>query len=198
MEPKNYKALKDYALFANFRFVIGLIFISLFTFTLTNSSYGQLNRFLNNMNPNTNFYTIKNRMDVYIDSLKTTMDSASYYSGVGEFKEYKKFLKYWEPRVSGNGIFENYFESEYNYFTSGKEDFHYITEIPWRELGPKEVYAGNTSTWKGIGPVEFISFFDNGTASSTQYMLTGSLMGGPFFSSDFGNSWKAAGNGTWI
>ncbi len=132
----------------------------------------------------------------YLDSLKLVMDSSDYYSGAGEFKEFKKFSKIWEPRLGANGTFESFYEAQSMYYNNLSENYDYITPNKWLELGPNRLnyIPGRT----GIGPVEAITFFDNGTLELTRYMLASSLMGGLFFSEDSGDSWKSGGTDSWI
>jgi len=171
------------------------VFIScLFSFGLIADSIGQLNSYLTKMIPNQNFYVIRQKMENYLDSLKTSIDSIYFYSGGGEFKEFKKFEKIWEPRVSPHGDFTKYFDAEYSFYMNLQDTYDYVTEAPWHELGPNVVNQSNT--FKGNGPVEFLTFFDDGTPASSQFMLTGSLAGGLFYSTDYGNTWNKTGSDT--
>lgn len=195
MEAKNYNKMKAKTKMGLISSKIKTtIFFGIFCFGILSDSIGQLDSYLINMQAGHDFYFIRDKMDAYLDSLETTMDSIYFYSGGGEFKEFKKFEKLWEPRVSPHGDFIKYFDAEYNFYENLQDSYEYITEGPWHELGPNAVNYSNIN--KGVGPVEFLTFFDNGTPGSTQYMLTGSLPGGLFYSTDFGNTWNKTGTDT--
>lgn len=170
------------------------IFCCLIFFGITLESVSQLDSFLINMQPGDNYYLIRDQMETYLDSLETITDSVYFYSGGGPFKEFKKFEKKWEPLVSPHGDFTKYFDAENNYYSNLQNTYDYINEDPWHELGPNIVNQSNTN--KGTGPVEFVTFFDDGTSLSTQYMLSGSLTSGLFYSSDFGETWSKTGTDT--
>jgi hypothetical protein len=146
------------------------------------------------MDSTTSFYDIKAEMREYFDSLLVITDSSDFFREGSEYSQYKQFESIWESRVYLDGLFSTYFEEVNNYY-SFTDNYAYVTEDKWNELGPTKV---QNSTLKGIGPVEFISFFDNGTSSSTQHKLTGSLSGGLFYSDDNGNNWQPGGSDTWI
>jgi hypothetical protein len=152
---------------------------------------GQLQTYLNNATPSTTYQSIKTKMVPYLDSLKLVTDSSAYYSGAGEFKQFKKFSKLWEPRLGTDGTFDSYYEAQSLYYNNLSENYDYITTDNWLELGPNKLnyIPGRT----GIGPVEAITFFDNDTLESTRYMLASSLMGGLFYSEDYGETWVNGG-----
>ncbi|MCF8366301.1 MAG: hypothetical protein K9H16_11000, partial [Bacteroidales bacterium] len=164
-------------------------------FLLTNIGvYGQLDSWLNNMQPEQNYYDIKYGMQEYLNSLEKTMDSAVFYAGDGEYKRFKIFESIWEPRVSPHGEFSKYYDAQEDYYKNLQDDYTFYTTASWHELGPKTI---QTSGSKGIGPVEFVTFYDNGTTDSTFIMLTGSTLGGLFYSTDTANTWQSAGTDTW-
>ena len=151
----------------------------------------QLQTYLNSATPATTFQSIEDKMLPYLDSLKLVTDSAVHYSGSGEYKPYQKFRKIWGPRIGANGTFGSFYSAQANFYNELQPNYNYITEANWLDLGPKKLnyIPGRT----GVGPVEAITFFDNGTVESTRYMLSCSLMGGLFFSEDFGETWKNGG-----
>jgi hypothetical protein len=151
----------------------------------------QLQTYLNGATPATTFQSIENKMLPYLDSLKLVTDSAVYYSGSGEYKPYQKFRKIWGPRLGANGTFGSFYSAQANFYNELQSNYNYITEAKWSELGPKKLNFIQGST--GIGPVEAITFFDNGTVESTRYMLASSLMGGLFFSENYGETWVNGG-----
>ncbi len=168
-----------------------LLFIAI-VFTINTN--GQLSTYLNNMNPEQNYYDIKFGMMHYLDSLRTTMDSAAFYAGDGEYKRFKIFEKIWEPKVSPHGDFSTFYNNLEDYYKYREGDYNYYTTEQWHELGPKTL---QTSGSKGIGPVEFLTFYDNGTTDSTFIMLTGSTAGGLFYSTDTANTWHKTGTDGW-
>lgn len=132
-------------------------------------------------------------MNEYLDSLKTTMSEEKFYEEGGAYSDFMKFQQTWEPRLSPHGDFNKYLNAQENFYSNLKSDYQFITDKKWHELGPDKV---NQNPDKGVGPVEFISFFDNGSSSSTQYMLTASLLGGLFYSTDYGETWQSTNTDT--
>lgn len=125
----------------------------------------------------------------YLDNLKSSLDSATYYSGGAEYKTFKKFQNFWEPRLYPDKKFETYLLAQQAFFENTSQNYSNASSDNWKEIGPK-------NSTVGVGPVEFISFFDNGTAASTQYMLTGATQSGLFYSKDFGETWSPTGTDT--
>jgi len=158
------------------------------------SAFGQLNKYVTNMTPEQNFYTIQYNMTKYLDSLQKVTDSAVFYSGDSEYNRFKIFESIWEPRVSPHGEFSRYYDAVADYYENREDDYSHYLVTPWHELGPKTL---QTSGSKGIGPVEFVTFYDNGTDDSTFIMLTGSTVGGLFYSTDAANTWQSTGTDAW-
>ncbi len=176
--------------------LLNIIMCLLLYLAVINNISGQLNTYLNNMDSNNyNYFFIKERMYDYLDSLKATKDSISYYSGGGEYKEFKLFESIWEPQLIPHGDFSVYFDQEYDFFNNQLSNYNYVTQESWHELGPNVIQQTGD---KGVGPVEFVTFFDNGTTQSTQYMLTGSALGGLFYSTDYGENWNKTGSEDWF
>jgi hypothetical protein len=171
-----------------------IIFFIIISITCSSVMKGQLNYYLSNMQPEQNYYDIKFGMMDYLDSLRTTMDSATFYAGDGEYKRFKIFEKIWEPKVSPHGVFSTYYDAVEDYYQNHEDDYNYYTAESWYELGPKTL---QTSGSKGIGPVEFLTFYDNGTTDSTFIMLTGSTAGGLFYSTDTADTWHKTGTDAW-
>ena len=79
MEPENYSKIKS-------KNKMGLIpskiktaiICSIFCFGILSDSVGQLDSYLINMQAGDDFYSIRDNMEVYLDSLETTMDSIYY------------------------------------------------------------------------------------------------------------------------
>ncbi len=98
--------------------------LSIILLTTLKSSYAQLENYLINAGANTNYNSITLEMEDYLDSLEITLDSLNFYSGDGEFKNFKKFEKYWMPRVDNLGSFETYFEAVEDYYSYQKIIIH--------------------------------------------------------------------------
>ncbi len=145
---------------------------------------------------NYSYSEIKAGMAEYLDSLKSTMDSTSFYQGGSEYREFMFFEQQWAPRLAHHGSFSMYMDEEVSLSGLSDANYNYVSEESWRELGPNKGQTAS-GTAEGIGPMEFVTFFDNGTASSTQYMLAGSTLGGLFYSTDNGNSWDLSGSDKW-
>ncbi|MDD3528080.1 MAG: hypothetical protein PHX39_14140, partial [Bacteroidales bacterium] len=156
--------------------------------------YGQLDTYLNNMEQGYNFYDIRSGMNRYLDSLRTTMDSAIFFAGDSEYKRFKLFESIWESRLSSHGDFSIYYDAMADYYNNKRSDYTYYSTDKWHEIGPNTI---QTSGGKGIGPVEFLTFYDNGTADSTFIMLTGSTVGGLFYSTDTASTWQPTGTDEW-
>ena len=161
------------------------------------SSLAQLSSLIHDMPNNSNYMTLRQKEMNFVDSIQRTLkgaDSLEFYSGCGEFKAMKKFTQQWDTRLYPSGSFEDYFGALRTFYDSSLSNYDYITEESWRELGPnKPSIAGD----KGVGPVEFITIYDDGTPQSTRYMLTGSLLGGLFYSEDYGETWNSTGTDTY-
>ncbi|MBN2728797.1 MAG: hypothetical protein JXR53_06190 [Bacteroidales bacterium] len=123
-------------------------------------------------------------MNVYFDSLYNIYGDSIYEGEGSEYNDYMRFMNFYEPRLSTNIGFEEYFMS----FTN--QPIPQALQTNWNDIGP------DNSLSTGIGPTEFISIFDNGTPILCNYMLTGSLTGGLFYSDDAGSTWNPAGSDT--
>ncbi|HEY2093915.1 MAG TPA: hypothetical protein VGJ81_18740, partial [Thermoanaerobaculia bacterium] len=124
----------------------------------------------------------------------------------GEYNEYLKFMRFWEPRLYPSGDFATYYQREYSFYNLYNHHRHravgHATEageaasaantVPWQEIGPIGKPAGGDTT--GNGPIEFILFYND----DPRYVLCGSTAGGLFFSSNGGASWSKTGTDTKI
>ncbi len=183
-----------YQQFKGFKTNSAIIFTIALLFVLyANLSFAQLSQYLINQDENQTLYDIKAGMQPYMDSLETTQDSATFYAEGGEYIEYMKFMDYWEPRLFPHGNFSKSFDADSAYYANTENNYPYFSDKPWHEVGPFERPGG---TGDGIGPVEYLSIFDTGTVESTQYMLSASLLGGVFYSTDFGESWSSTSTDT--
>ena len=105
-----------------------------------------------------------------------------------------KFMNYQEPRLSPFGDFDKVFDADSIYYSGHENNYQYFTDDFWFEIGPFD-RPGNYQS-DGVGSVEYLSIFDNGSTESTKYMLTASLMGGVFYSTDYGETWNSTGTDT--
>lgn len=174
-------------LFYNSLLRVAIILVTLMALNVP--SYAQLEKLTTDIQPTWTFYDIYTPQTAYLSNLKSSVDSATYYSGGGEYKEFKRFQNFWEPRLYPDKTFASYFLAHETYYENTSQNYSYASTEKWRELGPTKSSVGN-------GPVEFLTFFDNGTAASTQYMLTGALQSGLFYSEDHGETWRPAGTDT--
>ena len=152
--------------------------------------YAQLDKHISTMTSITTFQDISTPENIYLANLELSLDSATFYSGGGEYKTFKRFQNFWESRLYPNEKFETYSLAQQAFYSTTYQNYINASTEIWKELGP-------TNSSYGIGPAEFITIFDNGTAASTQYMLTGAIQSGLFFSKDFGETWSPAGTDKW-
>lgn len=196
MDTKNSKTMRkqiDNILVRKLNLHIFSTTVLLYFLTFSISTKAQLNSFLLEMDSTTDMQSIKTHMEPYLDNLRNEIDSVNYYAGGGEYKCYNKFIDFWNSRTSPNSNISTYFDAEYNFHTNLKRRYKTVTQNPWKELGPNKLTQGSA---KGNGPTEFVTFFNDGTPESTDYLLTGSLNGGLFYSTNGGENWSNAGTDT--
>ena len=158
------------------------LLISISLLWLSTTGYTQVSQksILNSSNVTLN--QIKSSMQVYFDSLHQVFGDSVFLGEGTEYSEYKRFINFFEPRLSANVSFDDFFRSQI--VTVNNQ----VLSSSWKEIGP------NNTLTNGIGTTEFISFYDDGTPASTQHMLTGSLAGGLFYSDNAGENWHPAGS----
>ncbi|MBK7031455.1 MAG: hypothetical protein IPH45_20680 [Bacteroidales bacterium] len=149
----------------------------------------QLSKYVHNPSSEINAKDINIAVQSYLDSLLHTSDSSLIMNEGGEYENFQDFKQFWGERLFSEGDFDNYFQSQKQFYSNTINDYSIYNNEPWHELGP-------TTSSYGIGPVEFVSFYDDGTPLSTKYMLTGSLNNGLFYSSDAGEHWNSTGSDT--
>lgn len=146
---RNLKFLKRFLIWANFVFLI----------LQPQLSFAQLDNFLTNMNDTSNYYNIRGHLFQRIDSLRNTMDSATFYAGCGEYKAFKKFDNFWAPRLFPHGKLSKYSANEEYFFSTIADNYDYYTEEPWVAIGPFRNNENDPNDLRGIGPTEFIEIF---------------------------------------
>jgi photosystem II stability/assembly factor-like uncharacterized protein len=166
--------------------------------------------------PDENLRVYKKRMDAYFaPQIASRGLRALAEDEAGEYGEYIRFMRTWEPRLYPHGDFKIYFQLEKNYYGHGRDlgisakPSAARTEKESAALGAGSLAAGNANVWQevgpaakpagslsatGIGPIEFITFYN----PSPSHMLCGSTSGGLFFSTNSGANWYSAGTDTQI
>ena len=166
------------------------LIVFVFCMLTTINSKAQLQKLI--IEGNKNLFQIEAEMTVFLDSLKQAIPDSVFNAGGGEYRDYMKFMNFWKPRLYPHGDFKKYFNAIDAFYGKIKST-PYIKE--WIELGPNK---STDNSGLGIGPIEFITFYDNGTAISTDTMLAGSTLGGLFFSTDYGSHWNKTGTDTYL
>ncbi len=153
-----------------------------------------------------NLYQIKAEKVLYFDSLRTTIGDSLFYREGSDYNEYMKWLLYWEPRLFPHGDMEIYshnnreaeiqLSNSFPNFRSSHGNNVLFNNTPWKEIGPIH-RPENGINWiasggcdRGVGPVEFISIYQNNPV----HMLCGSNAGGLFYSDDAGLTWHNGGS----
>ncbi|MDD3011850.1 MAG: hypothetical protein PHU97_11095, partial [Bacteroidales bacterium] len=73
-------------------------------------------------------------MNDYLDSLELVLDSATFHAGNGEYRNFKKFEKFWAPRIDDNGRFGQYFESVEEFYNNSRSNYFYYNSDSWQEI----------------------------------------------------------------
>ncbi len=167
--------------------------------------------------PDENLKVYQKRMDAYFapQIAERGLDALVAEEG-GEYDDYIRFMRTWEPKLYPHGDFKVYFQLEKNYYSRGhglgaasapeaagpeKQSTAVLgagllaadNAGVWQEVGPFAKPAGTVSA-TGTGPIEFITFYN----PSPSHMLCGSSAGGLFYSTNSGLTWLNAGTDTRI
>lgn len=135
--------------------------------------------------PEGEFYQIVQQYDAYFEQLKESTSEEEFYSEGGEYKQFQRWLAFWEPRVSGHGDFDVYYQAVADFYSKfappskGKANTD-----DWEEIGPFR-----RSDLIGVGPVYRISIFE----PNPNFMLLSTVSSGIFYSNDEGESWQNSG-----
>jgi len=150
------------------------------------------------------FQEIKSERDAYFAKQLKERGPAYLKHEGSEYNQYRNWLNIWEPRIGpNNGTVEGYIsvmtKSINDNARAKNGSINTVTGItdPWTELGPIQTptvgIATNGGGQKGIGPIQYITFY----RLNPSRMLASSLSGGLFYSGNRGNSWKNAGSDKW-
>ncbi|MBW8877040.1 MAG: hypothetical protein JF614_18905 [Acidobacteria bacterium] len=150
--------------------------------------------------PEENLKDFKARMDAYFapQIASRGLDALVKQEG-GQYNEYVKFLRYWEPRLYPRGDFTVPFQLERNYYRRRRGPSLGAGLLSpgganiWQELGPIAKPTSNVGA-EGTGPIEFITFYH----AAPSRMLCGSTAGGLFYSTNGGLTWSKTGTDTQI
>jgi len=143
---------------------------------------------------NTNFFSIKNLYTNKYNEERILYGDSLVDAEGSDYTEFKRWINFWEPRLAPSGDFKAYFGSGKN-FQDGQNIPAPGNTDPWEEIGPTiKPQTGipiGGGDW-GVGPIEFISFYN----PNPSLMLCGSLNGGLFYSGDGGDHWQNGGSDT--
>ena len=162
--------------------------IYIFLLLVSSSSMAQMLMYA----PEKSLYEVKSDMEAYFRDQVSRFGPAILEGEGSEYSEYLRWLDYWEPKLFPHGDFNTYFEAERVFNKNNRPDKLLSNGDPWFEIGPyKKPPCGVGSIGGGavgIGPVEFVNFFE----PNPDFMLCASLSGGLFYSIDAGAVWNNA------
>lgn len=94
METNYYKNVKPIKQGLNFTTLIKVGLILFLSIISTGKLFAQLEKLQSNLNSSTTFQDIYVPEKQYLDNLKLTLDSTTYYCGGAEYKTFKKFQNF--------------------------------------------------------------------------------------------------------
>ncbi len=149
------------------------------------------------------FQEIKTEREAYFEKQKKVMGDQYLENEGGEYKEYQRWLRLWEPRIAPDGTVDDYIKR-----ISTKPSSNLTQKIqpgmmttsfsdPWTELGPfNKPTSGESNIGggeRGVGPIQYFAFYK----PNPNIMLATSLAGGLFYSNNKGVTWANAGSDNW-
>jgi hypothetical protein len=169
--------------------------------------------------PNENLKDFEARMDAYFaPQIKERGLAAMVKDESSEYNQYAIFMRRWKPRLANptlHGDFSAYFQLESTFYRSHRSPaagsppaagLHRLGETvaqtglltaggagDWQEIGPIAKQATHVGA-EGTGPIHFVTFYD----PSPSHLLSGSVSGGLFYSTNSGVSWSKTGTDTEI
>jgi Secretion system C-terminal sorting domain len=155
------------------------------------------------------FGEIKKEREAYFKEYELKHGHESLEEEGGEYNQYKRWVRYWEMRIKLDQTIEDYVAKisqisnsnnqsiQSSTISSNKSLLSSAISDPWTELGPTNIPASGDASigggQRGIGPIQYITFYK----PTPSRMLASSLAGGLFVSSDFGATWQNAGSDKW-
>ena len=134
-----------------------------------------------------NFYQTKARLDKYYDDLRKNGVTPNFSGDAGGYGDYKLWIDRWSPLVYPDGDLGRAVQAIRNYTDSLQQSNRRVkrpTSYTWQELGPR---GAGPVFWRGR--VVFLSF----DPQESNTMLTGSTVGGLFYTDDGGSTWNNGG-----
>lgn len=149
------------------------------------------------------FYKLKETKDNYFKELIKQKGKEALEGENSEYRNYQRWLSFWQPRIAPNGSYKTYTEIMYNYYKKEKINIQRSSSpvtnntTPWKELGPyKKPTPGLSSVGGGdlgVGIIKDIVI----NRQNTNKILGWSLAGGLFTTNDKGLHWQNAGSDNW-
>ena len=137
-----------------------------------------------------NFYDIVKRRDRQFEALRMKLgEQFDIQEGTG-YGRYQEWKSHWEPLVYPHGRFEiaqdamNRIARQPDQPTPSPQPTYCNA---WKELGPFDTPVGDSG--RGVGQVHWIDFDPN----NPDNLFTGSALGGLFYSTNGGGTWKSGG-----
>lgn len=135
-----------------------------------------------------NFYDFKARKDSQFEALRRKLgERFEDKEGTG-YGQYQEWVRHWEPLVYPDGRFEIAYDAMNRIARQPDPPTQPPYCNAWKDLGPFDT-PGGTSAGRGVGQVHWIDFDPN----NANNLLTGSAVGGLFYSTDAGAIWLSGG-----
>ncbi len=159
------------------------------------------------------FYLMKEKKELYFKNLVQAKGPSVLQAEGSEYREYQRWLDFWQARIAPDGTYESYLNSIFDYYkqhNTQPADFNHNNQNkvqaansvlgnsdPWKELGPfKKPNAGLTSVGGGALGVGIIKEL-RVNRQNTSRVIAWSMAGGLYASDDKGLNWHNAGSDTW-
>jgi hypothetical protein len=150
------------------------------------------------------FSVLKERKEAYFAALVEANGAGILEAEAGEYREYKRWLAFWEPRIAPDGTYESYSKTIYDYYQGQKK----------RSSANSTKALGNTDSWTELGPFKKpnpgLSSVGNGdlgvgiiedvviNTQNADRVLGWSLAGGLYVTDNKGLNWQNAGSDNWL
>jgi len=146
------------------------------------------------------FSQLKAEKETYFLELVNTYGPEIIEGEASEYREYQRWLAFWEPRIAPNATYQSYNQNLRSYWDIMKSTKSFGNLDDWKELGPfTKPNSGITSIGLGggqlgVGIIQSINI----NRLNPNKVLGNSLAGGLFFSSNKGVNWTNAGSDKWF